>query len=130
MQYDRLALRILKLRIDILHKRISRWPPGTPGGKGGQFAPGNQAGGGDGAAVPARPDTGRFSQGHASVKRINRRLDTLHALARAGDVETIRSLSTSRGNSYERVLDDYRQSLLAHFEARSRPQALRTVEGV
>ena len=134
-QSTRQQLDALLARADVLaddiEKRVNRWPAGTPEGKGGQFAPGNVAGGAGslftsraGVSVPALPQSviSRWSETHPSARRIRSRLNTLRVLALADDIDTIRTLTTSRSNNYERTLDDYRVSVIAAFDARASAQ--------
>lgn len=134
-QSTRQQLDALLARADVLAddigKRVNRWPAGTPEGKGGQFAPGNVAGGAGslftsraGVSVPALPQSviSRWSETHPSARRIRSRLNTLRVLALADDIDTIRTLTTSRSNNYERTLDDYRVSVIAAFDARASAQ--------
>jgi hypothetical protein len=134
-QSTRQQLDALFARADVLaddiEKRVNRWPAGTPEGKGGQFAPGNVAGGAGslftsraGVSVPSLPQSviSRWSETHPSARRIRSRLNTLRVLALADDIDTIRTLTTSRSNNYERTLDDYRVAVIAAFDARASAQ--------
>lgn len=134
-QSTRQQLDALFARADVLaddiEKRVNRWPAGTPEGKGGQFAPGNVAGGAGslftsraGVSLPSLPQSviSRWSETHPSARRIRSRLNTLRVLALADDIDTIRTLTTSRSNNYERTLDDYRVAVIAAFDARASAQ--------
>lgn len=127
-------LSVLRARV-LLAKAIQHYPAGTPGGRGGQFAPAGGSGGGGGghsgapaaggASHPPPPDISRFRQDHPAVHRLRQRLEALDRFAAAGDVQSIRSMVTSRGNSYLNTLDDHRSALLQHFEPAARMARLR-----
>lgn len=108
----------------LLKSNTHRWPAGAPGGRGGEFAPSGVSGGGavrsNGRAHPAPLDTSRFSQAHPAVPRINRRMQQMDDMAAAGNLDFIRTMRTSRGNSYERTVDDYRNQLIGHFDGQAR----------
>ena len=121
----------LQAAMALLEKAIRRWPAGAIGGRGGQFAPTN-AGGGTGVASggagrrhPAPPDISRFDQTHAGVRRIATRMAAMDAAAARGDIDVIRNMTTSRGNSYLRTEDSYRTQLLQHFDPQVRLNRLR-----
>lgn len=120
----------IDLPLSLLKANTSRWPAGTPGGRGGEFMPGHGGAGGgavraNGRAHPAPLDTSRFSQAHPAVPRINRRMQQMDDMAAAGNLDFIRTMRTSRGNSYEATVDTYRNQLLAHFGVQAR-QAVQT----
>jgi hypothetical protein len=121
----------LQAAMALLEKAVRRWPAGAAGGRGGQFAPTNAgdgmgaASGGAGRRHPAPPDISRFDQSHAGVRRIATRMAAMDAAAARGDIEAIRSMTTSRGNSYLRTEDNYRNQLLQHFDPQVRLNRLR-----
>ncbi|HEY6965889.1 MAG TPA: hypothetical protein VI229_00345 [Burkholderiales bacterium] len=91
-----------------LAKLQGRWPAGTPGGRGGEFAPR-----GSGTPIPAPPE---FLTSNAAVKAQNEQLAAqLHALALAGNVDGLKAWTQGLDKSSK--LAAYRAKLLAALGA-------------
>lgn len=105
----KLKQRLAKLAEDIA-KAINRWPAGTPGQKGGQFAP-KQVGGLASAAAPGLPAHPKFITSNAAVRNENEgHANKLRALAEAGDVAGLKAYTGFSPQSQKLV--EYKQKLL------------------
>lgn len=109
----------LKDRVDKLLERlakaINRWPAGTPGAKGGQFAPKQTGGGGlaSQAAPSGLPAAPKFATSNVAVRRENEgHANKLRALAEAGDLAGLKAYTGFSPQSQK--LTEYKAALIAH----------------
>lgn len=113
---------LAKAKLAIAIEKVNRWPSGTSGGRGGQFAPTNGGGGGGsgragrGASLPAPPDLSRYAS-NPTVNRLRTRMANLHRMGEEGNIDGIRAMTTSRTHPYWRMLDDHRTALINAIES-------------
>lgn len=112
--------RLAKLT-EALEKALNRWPAGTAGAKGGQFAPKQTAGGlasmaaPSGGSLPAAP---KFITSNSAVRRENEgHANKLKALAQAGDLAGLKAYAGFSPQSQK--LADYKAALVAHVSSQS-----------
>ena len=105
----------LEKLLERLAKAANRWPAGTPGAKGGQFAPKQTAGGGLAslAAPSGLPAAPKFATSNVAVRRENEgHAKKLQALAEAGDLAGLKAYTSFSPQSQKLV--EYKAALVAH----------------